>query len=227
MQSIETKIRENRRFTITTLSLEFPNVSRLVVYKIVTKDLNFKILCSWWVPRLLTAEHKQKRFAFSLDFLIHYEEDGDDMLSRIVDGNETWVSHITPESKQQSMKRRLALSPVIVKAKQTLSKCKIMVTVFWDRRGVLLVDFMPSGTTINPGAYCITLRKLRRALQNNRHDMLSKGVLLLHDNARPHTSRTTRKLIESLGWVALGHAPYSPDLAPSDFHLFRYLKTQL
>ncbi|GFY19679.1 HTH_48 domain-containing protein [Trichonephila clavipes] len=52
MQAVETKIRENRRFTITTLSKEIPDVSRLVVYKIVTEDLNFKKSCSRWVPRL-------------------------------------------------------------------------------------------------------------------------------------------------------------------------------
>ncbi|GFU67124.1 uncharacterized protein TNCV_3675381 [Trichonephila clavipes] len=57
MQAVETKIPEKRRFTITTLSLEFPDDSRSVVYTIVTEDLNFKKLCSRWVPRLLTAEH--------------------------------------------------------------------------------------------------------------------------------------------------------------------------
>ncbi|GFW49432.1 histone-lysine N-methyltransferase SETMAR [Trichonephila clavipes] len=57
--------------------------------------------------------------------------------------------------------------------------------------------------------------------------MISKGVLLLHDNARPRTSRMTRELIESFGWDILDHAPYSPDLAPNYFPLFRYLKHSL
>ncbi|GFT31998.1 uncharacterized protein TNCV_3468501 [Trichonephila clavipes] len=50
MQAVETKSRENRRFTITTLSLEFPQVYRSVVYKIVNEDLNFKILRSRGYP---------------------------------------------------------------------------------------------------------------------------------------------------------------------------------
>ncbi|GFT32894.1 hypothetical protein TNCV_5039271 [Trichonephila clavipes] len=54
--------------------------------------------------------------------------------------------------------------------------------------------------------------------------LLSKGVLLLHDNARPHTSRMTQQLIEFFGWEVSDHAPYSSELDPSDFHLFRYLK---
>ncbi|GFX66910.1 uncharacterized protein TNCV_999491 [Trichonephila clavipes] len=83
--------------------------------------------------------------------------------------------------------------------------------------------FMPQGTTINSGAYCGNLLKIRRTLQNKRHGILSKNVLLLHHNIKPHTSRTTRELIESFGWEVLDHTPYSSDLAPSDFLLFRYL----
>ncbi|GFT86118.1 histone-lysine N-methyltransferase SETMAR [Trichonephila clavipes] len=57
--------------------------------------------------------------------------------------------------------------------------------------------------------------------------MLSKCVLLHQDNSRPHTSRTTRDLIESLGCEVLDNVPYISDLAPSDFHLFLYLKHSL
>ncbi|GFX31131.1 uncharacterized protein TNCV_2026341 [Trichonephila clavipes] len=76
---------------------------------------------------------------------------------RIVTGDETWVSHITPESKRQSMEWRHTNSPVRVKAKRTISTRKVMATVFWDRHGVLLVEFMQQGTTINAAAYCATL----------------------------------------------------------------------
>ncbi|GFV43335.1 histone-lysine N-methyltransferase SETMAR [Trichonephila clavipes] len=33
-----------------------------------------------------------------------------------------------------------------------------------------------------------------------------------------------QNLIRSFGWEQIDHPPYSADLAPSDFHLFRYLK---
>ena len=51
-----------------------------------------------------------------------------------------------------------------------------------------------------------------------------KGVILQHDNARPHCPRRTLEKINSLGWEVLPHPPYSPDIAPSDFHLFRSLQ---
>ena len=49
-------------------------------------------------------------------------------------------------------------------------------------------------------------------------------VLLLHDNARPHISCHTTAETVKIGWEVLPHPSYSPDLAPSDFHLFGPLK---
>jgi histone-lysine N-methyltransferase SETMAR len=49
---------------------------------------------------------------------------------------------------------------------------------------------------------------------------MARGVLLHPDNARPHTSRATQERIQDLQWELLEHPPYSPDMAPSDFHLF-------
>ncbi|GFV90615.1 mariner Mos1 transposase [Trichonephila clavipes] len=86
---------------------------------------------------------------------------------------------------------------------------------------------MPRETTINAAAYCLTLRRLRRAIQNKRSRMLTKRVRLLHDNAWPHTAFVTKALLKQFEWEVLGHPPYSLDLSPSDFHLFRYLKSHL
>ena len=49
-------------------------------------------------------------------------------------------------------------------------------------------------------------------------------VLFHQDNAPPHTSAKTREVIRSNGWTTLPHPPYSPDLAPSDYHLFGPMK---
>lgn len=54
-----------------------------------------------------------------------------------------------------------------------------------------------------------------------------KTVFLFHDNARPHSARQTQDLLEEFRWDVFGHPPYSPDLAPSDFHLFPQLKQHL
>ena len=57
--------------------------------------------------------------------------------------------------------------------------------------------------------------------------IVTKGVLFLHDNAPAHRALATQKKLASLGFPCLDHPPYSPDLAPSDYHLFPGLKKQL
>jgi hypothetical protein len=52
-------------------------------------------------------------------------------------------------------------------------------------------------------------------------------VLLLHDNARPHTAAHTVDTLRALKSEVLKHSPYSRDLAPSDFHLFGPIKEHL
>ncbi len=52
-------------------------------------------------------------------------------------------------------------------------------------------------------------------------------TLLQYDNTRPHTSRQTKAHLEALGYEVLRHPSYSPDLAPSDYYLFKHMKRYL
>jgi transposase len=99
-----------------------------------------------------------------------------------------------------------------------------MATLFWDRKGVLMVEFIQQSTTITSQVYCETLKTLRRAIQNKRRGMMTPGVVLLHDNERPHTAARTRALLEHFNWEFFDQPSYSPDLAPSYYHLFIYLR---
>ena len=57
--------------------------------------------------------------------------------------------------------------------------------------------------------------------------MLSRGVCLLHDNARHHSTHVTTALHEKFNLDILDNPLYSLDFAPSDFHLFLRLKKHL
>jgi len=48
----------------------------------------------------------------------------------------------------------------------------------------------------------------------NRPDLLETGVLILHDNARPHLGKHVRELLDGYSWEVLPHPPYSPDESP-------------
>ncbi|GBL91736.1 hypothetical protein AVEN_71375-1 [Araneus ventricosus] len=73
---------------------------------------------------------------------------------------------------------------------------------------------------IKEAVSCLTLRRLRRAI-------LTSGVVLIHDNAHPHSSVVTQQLLEQFKRDVSDHPVYSPDLATSDFHLFPELKNSL
>jgi transposase len=98
-----------------------------------------------------------------------------------------------------------------------------MEIVFWDRKGILMVECLQQGTTITSEVYCETLNKLRRAIQNKRRRMTTPDVVFLHDNARPNTDTHPRAMLEQWNRELFEHSSYRPDLAPSDYHLFTFL----
>jgi len=64
-------------------------------------------------------------------------------------------------------------------------------------------------------------------LKEKRREKVTKVVLFLHDNVPAHRALATQKKLAYLGFHFLDHSPYSPDLAPSEYHLFPRLKKQL
>ncbi|XP_036361041.1 histone-lysine N-methyltransferase SETMAR-like [Octopus sinensis] len=50
------------------------------------------------------------------------------------------------------------------------------------------------------------------------------GPILLHDNARSHTSQRTVHKLQRRNYEILAHLPYSPDISPTDYHIFKYFE---
>jgi hypothetical protein len=86
---------------------------------------------------------------------------------------------------------------------------------------------MTPGITIMLEVYCEMPHKLQRSIQNKWCGMLTKGVVLLYDNARPHTTACTNALIKRLNWEIFNHPSYSSDPASSNYHLFSKMKVWL
>ena len=88
-----------------------------------------------------------------------------------------------------------------------------------------MTEFLIAGKTVNSARYFETIKNLRRRVRRVRGSI--SRILLLHDNARPHTARPTIDALEKLKFEVLSHPPHSPDLAPSDFYFFPHLKRDL
>jgi len=104
---------------------------------------------------------------------------------------------------------------------------KVLAPIFWDQDGILLIDYLPNSQTINAEYYSSLLAQLKDILKEKGRGKFTKGVLFLHDNAPAHQTLATQKKLDYLGFQCLDHPPFSPDLVPSDYHLFPGLKKQL
>jgi len=222
IQRVERLILNNRRITFREIAQE-TNLSMGTVNTIIHEHLHFRKVSARWVPRQLSAFDQHRRVEGCTELKEHFDREGQDFLDRIFTCDETWVHNFTPESKQASKQWMHADSPPPKKFRAIVSAGKVMASVFWDKC-IIYVDFLPRGATINSEYYCHVLSDVHMGLQKKRPGLITKGVLFLQDNAQAHTAHHTTCTLQQLGWEVLPRPPYSPDLAPSDFHLFGHLK---
>lgn len=211
----------NPRYTTREVA-EILNMSNSSVYNHL-KTLGYTNKLDIWVPHELKEVHLMARLNIC-DMLIKREEN-EPFLKRLITGDEKWIVYNNVVRKRSWSRSD---DPPQTTSKPGIHQKKIMLSVWWDFKGVVFFELLPRNQTINSEVYCRQLNSLNEAIVKKRPDLVNrKGVVLHHDNARPHISLMTRQKILELGWDILPHPPYSPDLAPSDFHLFRSLQNSL
>ncbi|GFV50552.1 histone-lysine N-methyltransferase SETMAR [Trichonephila clavipes] len=115
---------------------------------------------------------------------------------------------------------------MVIKPGQTARK--VLLSTWWDRKGIIYYELLPYVQTLNPDLYCQQMDRLKPVIDQKRPELANRrGVVFHQDNARPHTFVLNRQKIWELGWEILMHPPYSPDLAPSDYYLFLALQNFL
>ena len=114
------------------------------------------------------------------------------------------------------------------KARQVFSNVKVMLTCFFDSRGIVHHECAPKDQTINK-KYCLkVLRRLCDAVGRKRpHMWTGRNWQLHHDNAPAHSTHVIKGFSTKNNMALVRQPPYAPDLAPCDFCLFPKLKTTL
>ncbi|GFX83512.1 histone-lysine N-methyltransferase SETMAR [Trichonephila clavipes] len=109
-----------------------------------------------------------------------------------------------------------------------LLKIRFKKKLDWYWKGIIYFEFLPYGQTINSDLYSQQLDYSKLAIDQKRPELDNRrGVVFHQDNAMPHTSVVTHQKLSELGWEVLIHAPYSPDLAPRDYHFLLALQNFL
>jgi len=223
---VEAFVLADRRVKVSTIAYEM-SVSECSVIRIMHNKLGMSKVSCRWVPRMLTPLQKQSRVEICHENLSLYEENMETFCSLIVTGDETWVYYWDPSSKQESVQWKHKTSPAPVKLCVQLSAGKVIMTVFWDCHRILLVEYMAHKSTVTADVYVNTLKSLRDAVNEKRCGLLSRSMMLLHDNAPVHKAKNVPAAIAKCGFQEMNHPPYRPNLALCDYFLFRHLKQHL
>lgn len=170
-----------------------------------------------WVPHELTDRQQENRKITCEMLFARYKRKG--FLHRIITGDEKWIYFANPKRKRSYVKpgKQAQSTP-----RPNRFGRKVMLCVFWDQSGIIYYELLQPGETVTGERYRQQLINLNRKVKADRpeYEPRQHKPIFLDDNAPSHRARPAKETIEQLEWEQLAHAAYSPDLAPSDYHLF-------
>ena len=103
-----------------------------------------------------------------------------------------------------------------------------MVTLWWSAPCLIHYSFLNPNEAITSENYAQQINEMHQKLQGLPPALVNrKGLIFLHNNARPHITQPAFQKLNKLGYKVLSHLPYSPDLLPTDYHFLKHLNSFL
>ncbi|UYV75779.1 hypothetical protein LAZ67_13001318 [Cordylochernes scorpioides] len=213
INEVEKMILANRRITVREVAEDL-NISIGSCHSIFINDLGMRRVAAKFVPKLLNCDQKQHRMNIANEMLDSVRDDPN-LLQRVITGDGAWVYGYDVETKAQSSQWKLPHEPRPKKARQVRSDVKVLLTVFFDCRGVVHHEFLPQGRTVNKEYYLQVMRNLREAIRQKRPDLWkNKNWLLHHDNAPAHISLLVRDFLAKNNTLMMPRSHRIPQIWP-------------
>lgn len=199
------------------------NISSSTVYRVLKNDLQYRVKHLRWIPHILNPSQKVNRVELSKSLQKTLKNAKRTNYKFFYTGDESWFYLSTDHAFQWLPPEE---TPA-VRERKTIQSKKYMLTVFWNPNGFALIKVLPDDMTFNAGYF---INEILKELYEKTSTIPNKGdrkVTLHFDNARPHTARKVTQFMEEHHMKKAPQPAYSPDIAPSDFFLFGYLKNML
>ncbi len=141
-------------------------------------------------------------------------------ISHLIQSSRKWLSWLNSDeqwnvgplldSRNEGGKwvRKTTAEPESKKCKRVLSAGKVMATLFWDWKGIILQEYLSDANDLDTDwKYIVTashyfdpLMKLHAAIKTKIPGLSTKGVILIQDNVSPHTFDLSQWLLKDLKW---------------------------
>ena len=177
-----------------------------------------------WIPHILKSSQKKERIKSSSKLFEVLEKSKRNSYRDIITGDQSWFLYKYPPDGAWVLEDDEP--PVFDNSRICIQK--MMITIIWGVHGTYILDELPEGQHLNSEYFLQHILIPLECQKDNIWPNRGRHRIWLHlDNCRVHNSKVTQTEIENFGFKRAPHPPYSPDLAPSDFYLFGYVKEKL
>ena len=196
-------------------------ISKTRVLGVLHDELHLHHFMVRWVPHSLSDLQKSNRVEICRQLLIELKIMTPTGRSYIMTSDESWFLLNNPYHSKWAIDQKSAGS----RPRTTIGSEKSLLAIFWSFTGFYYVHAVPEGSRYNSDFIIDSLLPGIEEKISETRPVLRMAKTKLHwDNARPHIAAKTLEQLAARNVILLPHPPYSPDVAPSDFFLFGYLK---
>ncbi|KAG6795545.1 Ammar1 transposase [Apis mellifera caucasica] len=106
--------------------------------------------------------------------LLKKRNENDPFLKRLITGDEKWVVYNNIKRKRSWSRPREPAQT----SKAGIHQKKVLLSVWWDYKGIVYFELLPLNQTINSVVYIEQLTKLNNAVEEKRPELINrKGVV--------------------------------------------------
>jgi transposase len=212
---------KERPFSSCKLLARHFRVTKATCLRILREDLELKRFHLRWVAHTLDSTYKRNRVALSHELLDILRPEQECSSAHVMTGDEWWFfQHYPNESACLESQDELP-----ARVKQTIDTEKCRISVLWSVNGIHWFVDVPKWESYHSAFFCnVVVPSLVGIICSYSRQSSLKDLYVHLDNARPHNSSQSNNSLQATKARRMAQPDYIPDLAPSDFFLFGFLK---